>query len=51
MLRERAVAGRRWTKGGRRALLDHALQSIEHEDLRVIGAITVVREGGREIRR
>jgi len=47
MLGERAFVGRWWTKRGRRALLDHALQPIsEHQDLRVTGAVTVVvREG------
>jgi SOS-response transcriptional repressor LexA len=47
MLGKRAFVGRWWTKRGRRALVDHALQPIsEHQDLRVIGAVTVVvREG------
>lgn len=42
-LRERTYLGRWWTKRGRRALLDHALVPIvEDDDLRVIGAVTVV---------
>jgi SOS-response transcriptional repressor LexA len=42
-LGERVFVGRWWTKRGRRALLDHALQPIiEHTDLRVMGAVTVV---------
>jgi hypothetical protein len=47
MLGERAFVGRWWTKRGRRALLDDVLQPIsEHQDLRVLGAVTVVvREG------
>ena len=48
MFLERAFVGRWWIKRGRRALLDHALAPIaEDQDLRVIGAVTViVREGG-----
>lgn len=48
-LRERTYLGRWWTKRGRRALLDHALVPIiEDDDLRVIGAVTVVvRESGQ----
>jgi hypothetical protein len=48
MLRERTYVGRWWTKRGRRALLNHALVPIvEDDDLRVIGAVTVVvRESG-----
>jgi SOS-response transcriptional repressor LexA len=43
MLGERAFIGRWWAKRGRRALLDHALQPIsEHQDLRVMGVVTVV---------
>jgi acetoacetate decarboxylase len=43
LLHERAFVGRWWTKRGRRALLDHALSPVaEHEELRVLGAITVV---------
>jgi hypothetical protein len=39
-LGERVFVGRWWTKRGRRALLDHALQPIiEHTDLRVMGAV------------
>ena len=51
-LHERAFVGRWWTKHGRRALLDHALAPIaEDQDLRVIGAITVVvRENRTEVR-
>jgi hypothetical protein len=47
-LRERTYVGRWWTKHGRRALLDYALVPIvEDDDLRVIGAVTVVvRESG-----
>src|SRR5260221_7010025 len=49
-LRERAFVGRWWTKRGRRALLDHALAPIaEGQDLRVVGAVTVVvRESRKE---
>ena len=52
-LHERTLVGRWWTKQGRRALLDHALQPIaEGEELRVLGAITVVlREGLGQSRR
>ena len=51
MLGERAFIGRWWAKRGRRALLDHALQLIsEHQDLRVMGAVTVVvREGNTHL--
>jgi hypothetical protein len=43
VLHERVFVGRWWTKRGRRALLDHALLLItEDEELRVLGAVTVV---------
>jgi SOS-response transcriptional repressor LexA len=42
-LEGRTFVGRWWTKHGRRALLDHALQPItEGRELRVLGAVTVV---------
>jgi len=42
-LGERVFLGRWWTKQGRRALMDAAIQPItEDADLRVIGAITVI---------
>jgi hypothetical protein len=52
-LHERVFVGRWWTKRGRHALLDPALQVIaEHEALRVLGAITVVlRENPADSRR
>lgn len=40
---ERIFVGRWWTKGGQRALLDHAFQPIsEDAEVRVLGAVTVV---------
>lgn len=42
MLRERAFLGRWWTKHGRRALLDSTgAVIVEHQDLRILGAVTL----------